>query len=225
MNTLIAVPTHEYHNADFTRSLMELDKPEGTGFAMITNTLIYTARNVIAEKAVQAGFDRVLWLDSDMTFPHDTLIRLAEDMDKDNLDLVTGLYFTRKEPIVPTLHKEIHWRIMDNGWVDGGATLYRDYPKDQIFEIAGCGFGCVMTSARLLKRMVEKFGSPFYPLMGMGEDSTFCFRATEDGFKLHCDSRIKCGHIGYREYNEEFWLKQEGRWTIIPSIEIKEEEP
>ena len=209
MKTLIAVPTHEYHHADFTRSLMELDKPEGTGFAMITNTLIYTARNVIAEKAVQAGFDRVLWLDSDMTFPHDTLLRLAADMDRDNLDLVTGLYFTRKEPIVPTLHKEIHWRIKDDGWVDGGATLYRDYPIDRVFEIAGCGFGCVMTSARLLKRMNEKFGSPFYPLMGMGEDSTFCFRATEDGFKLYCDSRIKCGHIGHKEYDESFYFEQQ----------------
>ena len=205
--TLIAVPSHDYVHADFTRSLMELDKPAGTGFAMITNTLIYTARNLIAQNAVKAGFDQVLWLDADMTFPSDTLTRLDEDMQ--GRDLVTGLYFTRKEPIVPTLHKEIHWSIREDGWVDGGATLYRDYPKDQLFEIAGCGFGCVMTSARLLKRMIEKFGSPFYPLMGMGEDSTFCFRATQDGFKLYCDSRIKCGHIGQKEYTEESWFTQE----------------
>ena len=173
MKTLIAVPSHDYVHADFTRSLMELDKPAGTGFAMITNTLIKLA------------------------------------MDMQGHDLVTGLYFTRKEPIVPTLHKEIHWSIREDGWVDGGATLYRDYPKDQLFEIAGCGFGCVMTSARLLQRMIEKFGSPFYPLMGMGEDSTFCFRATQDGFKLYCDSRIKCGHIGQKEYTEESWFTQE----------------
>ena len=201
MKTLIAVPCHDYVHADFTRSLMEMDKPEGTGYAQITNTLIYTARNVIAQKAVQAGFDRVLWLDADMVFPSDIIQRLGEDMDR-GLDMVTGLYFTRKEPIIPTLHKEIHWKIRDDGWVDGGATLYRDYPREQLFEVAGCGFGCVMTSARILKRMLEKFGSPFYPLMGMGEDSTFCFRATEDGFKIFCDSRIKCGHIGQKVYDE-----------------------
>ena len=209
MKTLIAVPTHDYVHADFVRSLMELDKPAETGFAMVTNTLIYTARNLIAQNAVKAGFDQVLWLDADMTFEHDTLIRLAEDMG--GRDLVTGLYFTRSEPSVPTLHKDMYWSIKEDGQVDAGATLYRDYPRDQIFEIAGCGFGCVMTSARLLKRMLEKFGSPFYPLMGMGEDSTLCFRAKQDGFKLYCDSRIKCGHIGQKEYNESFYFEQQ-KW-------------
>ena len=210
MKMLIAVPSHDYVHADFMRSLMELDKPADTGFVNVTNTLIYTARNLIAQEAVKHGFDRVLWLDADMTFPSDTLIRLAADMDEGR-DLVTGLYFTRKEPVSPTLHKEIHWRIKEDGWIDGGATLYRDYPRDSVFEIAGCGFGCVMTSARILKRMVEKFGTPFYPLMGMGEDSTFCFRATEDGFRLYCDSRIRCGHIGQKEYTEGFYLNQEGK--------------
>lgn len=208
MKTLIAVPSHDYVHADFMRSLMELDKPADTGFVNVTNTLIYTARNLIAQESIKHGFDRVLWLDADMTFPSDTLIRLAADMDEGR-DLVTGLYFTRKEPVSPTLHKEIHWRIKEDGWIDGGATLYGDYPRDSVFEIAGCGFGCVMTSARILKRMVEKFGTPFYPLMGMGEDSTFCFRATEDGFRLFCDSRIKCGHIGQKEYTEGFFLNQE----------------
>ena len=209
MKVLIAVPTHEYHHAEFTRCLMELDKPAGTGFTMITNTLIYTARNLIAKKAVEMGFDAVLWLDSDMVFPFDALTRLAADMEEGDLDLVTGLYFTRKEPIVPTIHKKIHWEIKEDGWVDGWGKLYKDYPKDQIFEIEGCGFGCVLTSVRLLKRMVEKFGSPFYPLMGMGEDTTFCFRAIQDGYKLYCDSRIKCGHIGQKIYDEDFWLNQE----------------
>jgi glycosyltransferase involved in cell wall biosynthesis len=208
MKTLIAVPCHDYVHADFARSLIELEKPAGTGFAMITNTLIYTARNLIAQNAVKAGFDNVLWLDADMTFPDDTLIRLSEDLEEGR-EMVSALYFTRKEPIVPTLHKEIHWRIKDDGWVDGGATLYMDYPMDRMFEVAGCGFGCVMTSTRLLARMIEKFGSPFYPLMGMGEDTTFCFRATEDGAKIYCDSRIKCGHIGQYEFTEETWFDQE----------------
>lgn len=209
MNVLIAVPCHDYIHADFTRCLMELDKPEGTGFAMITNTLIYSARNLIAQNAIKSGFDYVLWLDADMTFHADTLVRLLEDIK--GRELVTGLYFTRREPLVPTIQKEIHWAIDETGWVDGGATIYRDYPKDQVFEIAGCGFGCVLTSVNLLRRMVEKFGSPFYPLMGMGEDTTFCFRATEDGFKLHCDSRIKCGHIGQKEYTESEYFEKE-KW-------------
>ena len=207
MKTLIAVPSHDYVHADFMRHLMELDKPENCGFVNVTNTLIYSARNMIAQKAVENGFDRVMWLDSDMTFAHDVLIQLANDMDRFDLDYVSGLYFTRREPIKPVIHKELHWKVKPDGWIDSGATMYWDYPKNELFEIACSGFGCCLTSARLLKAMLEKYGTPFYPLMGMGEDTTFCFRATENGFKLYCDSRIKAGHIGQKEYNEQEYEK------------------
>ena len=206
MKTLIAVPSHEYIHADFTRCLMELDKPEGTGFAMITNTLIYTARNMIAQKAIEMGFDRVMWLDADMTFPHDIINRLSADMDR-GIDFVTGLYFTRKEPIKPNIHKELHWRVKEDGWVDSGATLYWDYPSRELFEIQAAGFGCCMTSVKLLKAMCDKYGQPFWPLMGMGEDTTFCFRATQAGFKLYCNSRIRCGHIGQKEFTEADYIR------------------
>lgn len=211
MKTLIAVPSHDYVHADFTRSLMELEKPEGTGFAMITNTLIYNARNLIAQQAIKTGFDRVLWLDADMTFPENTIIQLCEDMDKNGLDFVTGLYFTRKEPVKPCLHKELHWRIMENGWIDTGADCYDDYPVNDVFEIACCGFGCCMTSVAMLKKMIETYGAPFHPLMGMGEDTTYCWRATQNGFRLYCDSRVKCGHIGQKEYDESVYFDQQ-KW-------------
>lgn len=202
MKYLIAVPSHDMVHANFTRSLMELDKPENTAFTMITNTLIYTARNLIAQNAIKYGFDRVMWFDSDMKFAPDTMIRLAEDLDKGH-EFVSGLYFSRQAPIRPIIHKDVKWKVKDDGWIDSSAELYWDYPKDELFEIAACGFGCCITSVRLLKRMCDKYGSPFYPLMGMGEDTTFCFRATQDGKKIWCDSRIKAEHIGLYEYSEK----------------------
>ena len=205
MKTLIAVPCHDMVHADFTRCLMELDRPEGTGFAMITGTLIYTARTLIANKAVDLGFDRVLWLDADMTFKSDTLIRLAKDMDDNDLDMVCGIYFTRKSPVLPGIHSHLHWGVKEDGWVDTDCRCFIDYPEDSLFEVACCGFGCVMTSTRLLKAMNDKYGSPFYPLIGMGEDTTFCWRATQNGFKIFCDSSVKVGHIGLYEFNEETW--------------------
>jgi hypothetical protein len=60
--------------------------------------------------------------------------------------------------------------------------------------------------------MCEKYGSPFYPLMGMGEDTTFCFRATQDGEKIWCDSRIKAGHIGNYVFEEKDYRRcEDGR--------------
>lgn len=202
---MIAVPSHDMVHAEFTRSLMNLEKPAGTGFAEITNTLIYTSRNLIAQEALKAGFDRVFWVDSDMVFPSDTLIRLAADLD-DGLDLVSALCFTRREPSVPCIHSDLTWEVKPDGWVNTTAQIYYDYPKDELFEIAGCGFGCVMTSADLLRRMIEKYGAPFYPLMGMGEDTTFCLRAHQDGEKMYCDSRIKIGHIGTKVFDENNYI-------------------
>ena len=206
MKTLIAVPSHDYVHAEFTKSLMNLEMPADTGFTMITNTLIYTARTLIMDNAVEMDFDNVLWIDSDMTFKPDALMKLAGDMEQ-GLDMVCGIYFTRKLPMFPGIQSELHWRIKDDGWVDTGAKCYMDYPKDSLFEIQGCGFGFVMTSVDLLKRMKEKYGSPFYPLMGMGEDTAFCWRVREAGGKIWCDSRVKCGHIGQMEFDEDLYLK------------------
>ena len=206
MKTLIAVPSHDYVHAEFTKSLMNLEMPPDTGFTMITNTLIYTARTLIMDNAVEMDFDNVLWIDSDMTFKPDALMKLAGDMEQ-GLDMVCGIYFTRKFPMFPGIQSELHWRIKEDGWVDTGAKCYMDYPKDSLFEVQGCGFGFVMTSVDLLKRMKEKYGSPFYPLMGMGEDTAFCWRVREAGGKIWCDSRVKCGHIGQMEFDEDLYLK------------------
>lgn len=213
MKTLIAVPCHEMVHARFAWSLMELDKPENTAFTMITNTLIYTARNTIAQNAIKYGFDRVMWFDSDMVFSPDTLVRLSEDLDEGK-EFVTGIYFSRSEPVRPIIHKDIQWRVKDDGWIDSSAELYYDYPKDDLFEVAACGFGCCMTSVPLLKRMCDKYGAPFYPLMGMGEDTTFCYRAIQDGEKIYCDSRVKAWHIGNHEFGENDYfnsLRMEAR--------------
>lgn len=202
MRYMIAVPCHEMVHAEFMRSLMELQRPDDTAFAVVTNTLIYTARNAIAENAVKMGFDRVLWLDSDMVIPSDAMIRLSDDLDEGR-EIVSGLYFTRKEPITPCIYKELHWKVKPDGWVDTGHEVYKNYYRDDIFEIASCGFGCVMTTVSLLRRMIQKYGAPFYPLMGMGEDNSFCWRVTQDGGTIYCDSRVKCGHVGQYTFCEK----------------------
>ena len=92
-----------------------------------------------------------------------------------------------------------------DGWVETNAYIYEDYPRDQVFEIAGCGFGCVMTSVDLLKEMVATHGAPFSPLMGMSEDLSFCWRVKQAGIKMYCDPAVKVGHIGQYVYTEGDW--------------------
>ena len=200
MRTLIAVPCFDMVHTDFMESLMVMQKPPDASFTVIKNTLIYDARNVIAASAIDAGFDRIMWFDSDMTFPKDTIERLSEAMDEGR-EMVSGLYFTRRMPnIRPVVYKKMWYR--DNGdTVETGAENYFDYPEG-IIECEAVGFGCCLTSVDLIKRVADRFGSPFTPYSRLGEDMAFCLRAREIGAKIYCDTRVKCGHIGTVQITE-----------------------
>ena len=198
--TLIVIPCFDMIHTDFFDSFTKLIKPPDTSYTIIKNTMIYDARNVAAANAIEAGFDRVMWFDSDMRFEPDTLQRLSEDMDKYNLDCVSGLYFTRRMPnIKPVMYKKM-WYEQDGDKIDTGAENWYDYPEGLV-ECEAVGFGCMLTTVDIIKR-VSEFGSPFTPFSCMGEDMAFCLRVRQIGGKIHCDTRIKCGHLGTVEITE-----------------------
>lgn len=214
MKILVAVPCMDMVHTSFMRSFLNIMHPGGAevSSALIQGTLIYEARNVIAKNAVSEGFDRVLWLDSDMIIPPDALIKLSEHLDNGK-EMVSGLYFGRKAPHNPIILDRADWEVLPDGNVKIDSTSYVDYQKDSVFEIAGCGFGCVMTSTDLLREMVDLYGVPFTPLMGMGEDVAFCWRVRKAGHRIFCDSGIKCGHIGQVVFDEESYRKVTGKLT------------
>ena len=206
MKTLIAVPCFDMIHTDFMRCLIDLEKPDGTMYTVMRNTLIYNARNFIAKNAIEQGFDRVLWLDSDIVFEPDTLIRLSEHLDN-GLEYVSGLYFLRKIPTGPIIYSDVWYNVKDDV-VNTGAHWMEEYPEG-LFEIAASGFGCVMTSVELLKKLQNKYGAPFTPMMGLGEDLAFCWRVKQAGIKMYCDSTIKCGHIAQVIIDESVFQKQQ----------------
>ena len=205
MKTLIAVPCFDMVHTEFMQSMIALEKPEDTSFTVVKNTLISVARNTIARNAIEAGFDRVAWFDSDMNIPRDALIKLTADMDQ-GLEMVTGLYFTRKAPVKPVIYSTLYWEKTEDV-IDAGAGNYFDYPEGMI-EIAGCGFGCCITSVDLLRRVWEQQGTPFAEMQGFGEDLSFCERVIRIGGKMYADTTVKCGHIGVQEYDEKMYRAQ-----------------
>ncbi len=201
MKTLIAIPCMDMVNALFMKSLLTMQLEGTVEFSLAIGSLIYDARNQLGYKAVSGGFDRVLWLDSDMTFEPDMFKRLSARVDE-GAEFVSGMYFTRKAPIQPVIYKTVG--------MEGNtpkAISFTDYPRDSIFEVAGAGFGAVMMTADLIRRVADKFGLPFSPVVGFGEDLSFCLRVTELGIPMFCDSSIKLGHIGHIEIDEKTYLK------------------
>ena len=207
IKTLIAIPAMQTVPTKFLRSLESLRRLPDTYTSVSECTLIHDARNEFASIAIQNGFDRVLWLDSDMVFEPDTLERMSALMDAGpDMDMVCGLYFTRTLPTKPVIYKS----MPENE--DGFLILeqYTDYPRDALFRIEACGFGCVLTTVRLLKRAWDKYGPPFSYYRNVGEDMSFCCRVRDLGVDIWCDSSIRVGHVGHVIFSESTYLAQTG---------------
>jgi len=201
MRTLVAIPCMDMMHTSFVISLTGMRMKGETKFVYSVSSLVYDSRNGLARRAIAEKFDRVLWLDSDMEFRPDLFQRLSDDLDEGR-DMVAAFYVTRKDEIKPCLFKTCGYEHYEDH-VKPVAKTYYDYPKDSIFECEGVGFGGVMMNVSLLKEVEEKFGLPFAPMLGFGEDLSFCLRVRELGKKIWCDSRIKMGHVGLKSYTED----------------------
>lgn len=201
MKLLIGVPTLDYINVEFvkclTKLLMHL-KDQDIDFELMieSGTLVYIARDRIANRAINERFTHVLWLDSDMIFHEDIL----DDLMFSGNDFVTGIYQARRNGYASVIFKSIDLN---------GLERFETYPTE-LFRIAGCGFGCVLTSVHLLSNVCLHHNTCFTPLPSLGEDIAFCKRATDLGYKLWCEPTVVCGHIGhiaiYPEDHEQ-WKK------------------
>lgn len=209
MKYLIAIPAMDMVHTEFMRCLLQLRKVGECKYVISQSSLIYDARNTLAKRAVTDGFDRVLWLDSDMSFEPDLMERLAARLDEGK-EMVTGLYFTRKAPIRPVLYKECGYFEIEDGSIKPLALWYDEYPRDDLFKVMGCGFGAVMMTTDLIRKVADKFGMPFAPMLGFGEDLSFCGRVQEVGGEMWADSTIKLGHVGLGTITESVFLSQGG---------------
>lgn len=204
MRTLIAIPCMDMIHTNTVISLTGLRLAGEVKFAYAVSSLVYDARNSLARQAIVENYDRVLWLDSDMEFSPDLYEKLSADLDEGR-DIVSAFYVTRKGKIKPVIFDKCGYERLkkESNEIMPYAHTYYDYPQDSIFEIEACGFGGVLMNTSVLKKVEETYGLPFAPILGFGEDISFCMRAREAGFKVWCDSRVKMGHIGNHVFSEE----------------------
>ena len=193
---LIAVPALDTMPTQTAYSMLSLKRDCPSRFSFIVRASCHDARNLLAKEAIESGADRVLWIDSDMVFGEDLMLRLSEDRDA-GWDRVCGLYFKRELPVTPVIYKRVE--------IANGVQPYTDYPRDTLFSVAGCGFGAVMMTTDLLTRADTHKTGPFTPLPRLSEDLSFCKRAEAAGARMACDSRIKVGHVGVIAYGEQMY--------------------
>ena len=191
MKLLIGIPSYDYMHAEFVKCLKDLvirlahDKVNFD--VMINNgTLVYIARDKIAHKAINEGYDYVLWLDADMVFRPS----IFEELMDCGKDFITGIAHSRRPPYMSCVFKNLddlnHMQRFD----------YDEYPGEP-FEIAGCGFACVLIKTEVLKAVNTYFKTCFLPEAEWGEDLTFCRRARKMGYEIWADPFVQLGHIGH----------------------------
>ena len=199
MKTLIAVPTMDMCHSRFAQSLATLDKVGDCQVSFIMNSLIYDARNKFCQQAIEGEYDFILWLDSDMVFPSYVLQQFMQD-DK---DIVAGLYFRRSYPFTPVAFSELR---RENGVLR--MKDLEEWPND-LFEVDGVGFGCVLMKTDCLFDIAGKEGGVWFtPTNDAGEDAAFCIRAKEYGYKIWVDPTIKLGHVGQTVITEGVYRRR-----------------
>ena len=143
MKLLIAIHSLDYMHTEFVKSLVALTNRlsrDGVDYdvRIESGTLVHIAREKLAQLATAGGYTDVLWLDSDMVFTED----LLEDLQFSGNDFVTGIAHARRKPFISCVFKSL---IPVERYASPD-----EYPKET-FEIAGCGFACVLIKTDIIR--------------------------------------------------------------------------
>lgn len=179
---LLATPTRDTVTAGFAGDLVKLCRRHpDLRFLAALGIYIANLRQYCVTAARQMGASHILFIDSDMRFPEDTLDRLLAA----NADIVAANSVQRTAPQ--------WWNSRLNGeWVSsvGRAGLQ---------AVDGVGFGCILIRLSVFDAMPRPwFHAPYDGDQQQGEDLFFCQRARQAGFTVWVDHDLSqtIRHLG-----------------------------
>ena len=206
MNILIAVPTFENIYPDTFQSIYDVDKcGHDVEFTFVRGYDCATARNKIAQTALNRKADYVLMVDNDVVIPKKTIEYFMEDPK----DVCLGFYAHRGEDNLFHGRTCICKLFSDTGERYYNYTLESEYTADEMrelrksgnykVEIHGGGMGC----AFIRTDVFYKTRYPWYDWVNYGdknrgmlsEDLHFCERCKSQRIPIYTDTRVACGHL------------------------------
>lgn len=182
-------------------------------------SVIHQARNSAVQAALQKECTHLMFIDDDMVFERDAILRLIMQ-DK---DIIGGLCFGRTDEMIKPIVKRF-----ENG------ALY-DYTWEEVkewkttTEVGSTGTGFLLIKTEVLKAMDPPF---FYfanpkefglkpmepPNYDLSEDTTFMLKAREKGYQIWVDPTILIGHHGTKVFQRPMDIPQEGIAIYIPTL-------
>ena len=206
MKILVAVPTFETIYPDTYKSIWDLDKcGHEVLFDSVRGYDVATARNRIAQKALDMETDFVLMVDNDITLPKDALKLLLEDAKDVNLG-----YYAHRDTDNIYRGKTCICKLKDeNGKEYYHYPLESEYSAAEMHAMAdagetkivvhGGGMGCALIRTDVFRKTTY----PWYDWVNYGdanrgmlsEDLYFCSLCRACGIQIHADVRVGCGHL------------------------------
>lgn len=195
MRVLISIPARDLIHTEFANCLVRavqwtmMKLPVEVGVNWASTTILSRGRTYLVNKALEAGADYMLWLDSDMTFPHDTLGRLLAR----ELDIVGVNAIMRGPPHSLTADRK------------DGERLETTKESTGLAEVSRLGFGVLLTRMEVFHGTPKPwFEIPYLPEKEdyRGEDFSFCHAARSAGFTLWVDQDLtkQVGHLGLMNF-------------------------
>ena len=211
MKIAVCVPHHGDVKAKFAQSLALLFGHAASNLSGHLHLLFATGhlpdvRNELVQGALSFGADWILWLDSDHSFPMNTLGRLlAHDLD------VVGCNYPRRLVHGPTAAKDGQPLLTTDELVRAGA----------VDEVDSLGLGVCLTRARVFAAIARPWFTIEPKEDGSGhvsEDVLFFRRLKAAGIAAHVDHALSwdIGHVTEHTLtNQE--LRRGHATAILPS--------
>lgn len=225
MKLLIATPAYAGNmSSHYVGSLMNtmfgiMNDKLLTEFHLLTydrESLIPRARNRAAKHLLDACYDKLLFIDADISFEYESVKKLVQS---DKL-IVGGTYPLKREPIQINFNPLQEHVGEENPRTESGFRAYREKwcdPKTKEVEVRHIPTGFMMIDQKVFQKMIlagvpeyseyndvdgleYQYFDFFQTKVRMGkyesEDWGFCSLARELGFKIYLNTGIVNGHIG-----------------------------
>lgn len=146
-------------------------------------------RNYCCMHAIEAGFDYVFMVDTDMVYPKDSIIKLV----KHNKDFVVGSATQRMTPFLPTQYKE----FKEKNFKHPSNRIFISKKNHKLISIGGTGVVGALIKTDVLKKLELPFFKVDYKENQknvIGSDIYFCNKLRKAKIKMYLDPTVNYKH-------------------------------
>jgi hypothetical protein len=196
----ILVPTRDMVHSHFAYSLSQLIKTTteagiDTYLYFDSSTILLNQREKLIEEAIKVESDYVLWLDSDMMFPSNVVLRLLSH----NKDIVECNYMKRSIPMKTVAYTDL------NNW-DSWVPLE---PKEELVKVQGVGMGCMLMKTKVFQDLTKPYFEFRYKedtQDWFGEDFILLDKLQKNNYEIYIDTILSMDikHMGIYAFGVKY---------------------